>query len=183
MDDSINVGDVIDVDVFVKDVQNLSGFQFNLNYNPAVLKVTKSSDHLFLASQQGSNAISISDPTPDSDGVYISAATEFGEIGTTDESGSGVLARITLEAVKAGSSPLTLTELILISVGPSCHCQPQPAAAGMPGPGWMLPASIRERSSRLPTSRFSRSASSTERASRRRDNRGQGVAQVVRDGV
>jgi len=66
---------------------------------------------------------------------------------------------------------------------PSCHCQPQPAAAGMPGPGWMLPASIRERSSRLPTSRFSRSASSTERASRRRDNRGQGLAQVVRDGV
>ena len=133
---AINVGDVIDVDVFVKDVQNLSGFQFNLNYNPAVLKVTKSSDQLFLASQQGSNAISISDPTPDSDGVYISAATEFGEIGTTDESGSGVLARITLEAVKAGSSPLTLTELILISVGPGGD--PVPIAPSDPDSSFFL---------------------------------------------
>ena len=115
---TLNAGDTIDIDVFVKDVEELSGFQFALVYNSDVVHLTDSNDQLFLTTLEGSNLVSLSDPTPDSDGVYTAAATEFGEIGATDESGEGALMRFTLEAVGAGESLLSLFEVILTTTSP-----------------------------------------------------------------
>lgn len=115
---SVEPGDTFDIDVFVRNVQKLSGFQFPFSYNKDVLQVVESDDDLFMGTLQGSNVLSFSDQPPDSDGTYTVAATEFGEIGATDESGDGVLTRLSLKAIKAGESPLRVSDLVLITPGP-----------------------------------------------------------------
>jgi hypothetical protein len=97
------------------DTGGITGFQFSLLYDASVVKVTASDAEMLLAANPGSSLVSLGDATPDTDGSFLVAVSDFGS-STTPESGSGVLARITLQGVAPGVSQLTLTDLAIADV-------------------------------------------------------------------
>lgn len=107
---SMATGESLDVDVFIADVADLKGWQATFRYEASVLRVAKSDVELFLFGEQG-RLFNLSDPVPDQDGSYSFAVADMTPGG--GHSGSGVLARVTLEAVGTGESFLTLDEIIL----------------------------------------------------------------------
>ena len=74
--------------------------------------VAASNHDMLLAANPGSSLVSLGDSTPHADGSFLVAVTDFG-LSTTPESGSGVLARITLQGVGPGVSELTLTSVAI----------------------------------------------------------------------
>ena len=98
------MNDTFDVDLYITNVTDLLGWDIVLNYNSTILNVTAINVQMFQAANPGSNVFNISDATPDLDGSYFAGAVDIGSA----DSGTGVLARITLRAVGTGTSPLTL---------------------------------------------------------------------------
>jgi len=120
---SAAVGQPVEVDVVVPSPgvpsdRGISAYQFNLYYDPAIVWVTGEDNKLLLAQAAGSNLVTISDPKPDINGVYVSWAVDFGpsgiEPGGSSEAGSGVVSRITLMPRKSGHSSLTLQDVIVL---------------------------------------------------------------------
>ncbi len=108
---TVQAGDTFDVDVYVTDVSALTGFEFQLQFNADVLQVSAVNDKMFLASISGSNIISFTERPPgQTTGSLSAAAADFGESGTTEESGSGVLTRFTLKAAAKGKSTVSIAE-------------------------------------------------------------------------
>ncbi len=107
---SITCGATFNVDIVIQGVANISGFQANLLYNPAALKVT-AVNYNYLLTTTGTVVIDFGDPTPDTDGDFLLFAAMFSTSPFTGASGDGVLARITLQAVGSGSSALDLTSV------------------------------------------------------------------------
>ena len=124
----VEVNDAVDVDVYAVDLPGLEGLQFILNYDPAIVQITKVDDQQMIAANGGSQATSFSDnPNIDmqsdadnkpegSDGSITIAAADFSEV--PDESGSGVLARVTLKALAPGVSDVTLSRVKLLRSDP-----------------------------------------------------------------
>jgi hypothetical protein len=102
---SKNVNDTFDVDLYITNVTDLLGWDSILNYNSTMLNIISINVQMLQAANPGSNIFNISDAIPDLDGSYFAGAID---VANTD-SGTGVLARITLRAVGTGTSPLTLT--------------------------------------------------------------------------
>ncbi len=90
----------------------IAGFQFLLHYDPSVVKVAGSDYNMLLTANSGSSPVSLGDSTPDADGSFMVAVGDLGQ--STPESGPGVLARITLQGVSKGVSPLTLTDVLIV---------------------------------------------------------------------
>lgn len=91
----------------------IRGFEFTLVYDPDVVKV-KAWDHdMLVGANAGSRLLPISYGTPDTDGSFLAAAADLADP-TNPESGSGVLARVTLEGVGRGVSDLTLKDVIVM---------------------------------------------------------------------
>lgn len=109
---SVAVGQTFDVDVFVTDVADLAAWQATFGYEPSVLQVVGTNVDLFLASDQPGRLLDLSEVVPDQDGSYGFRVADMTP-GAAGHYGSGVLARVTLEALTAGSSFLTLDEIIL----------------------------------------------------------------------
>ncbi len=107
---SVAAGQSFDVDIFITDVVDLKGWQGELKYEPSVLQVIEADVELFLAEPERGRILNLSDFVPDQDGSFSLAVVDMVDVG---HSGSGVLARITLEAVGTGSSFLTLEEIKL----------------------------------------------------------------------
>ncbi len=98
-------GATFDVDLFVRDVNSLSAWEVYLDTDPNIVHVVDKDVNLFLASATGSNIFDESGKTPDTSGLYTLGAADTADPLAPD-SGSGVLARVTLQAVGAGVSPL-----------------------------------------------------------------------------
>jgi len=98
-------GATFDIDLFVRDVSSLGAWQIHLDTDPNIVQVVNRDVNLFLASAAGSNIFDASDKTPNSTGLYTLAAADTADPLAPD-SGSGVLARVTLQATSAGVSPL-----------------------------------------------------------------------------
>jgi len=107
---STTCGAIFNVDVVIQGVTNIAGFQADLLYNPAVLRVT-AVNYNFLLTTTGRVVINFGNPTPDTDGDFLLFAAMYSITPFTGASGNGVLARITLEAVGSGSSALDLTSV------------------------------------------------------------------------
>jgi uncharacterized repeat protein (TIGR01451 family) len=105
---SIPSGQQTDVDLFVTDVQELLGWAAYISYNPALLNITAINVRMFQAADGKSFVVNVSDPTPDSDGSFYASAIDLAAPPYQD-SGSGVLARITIAALAPGTSPLTIS--------------------------------------------------------------------------
>ncbi|MBI3976485.1 MAG: hypothetical protein HY334_08855 [Armatimonadetes bacterium] len=113
---TLSTGDTFEVDVFITDVEALTGFEFRLRFDSKVLKVTAADDSLLLAATSGSSIVSFTEGPPGATpGVFRVAAADFGEMGSTEESGSGVLTRITFEALSKGTSSVSIGDPKLVA--------------------------------------------------------------------
>jgi len=110
---SVTGGSTFDIDVWVQDVPPFLAFQFDLYYDPAVVKVVGVNTGMLVVSEPGADLLDVSEWLPDADGVFTMAALDLSGNGT---SGSGVLARVTLEAVGTGHTPLALGGGILVDL-------------------------------------------------------------------
>ncbi|MBI2912994.1 MAG: hypothetical protein HYY03_03645 [Chloroflexi bacterium] len=120
---SAAVGQPVEIDVVIPTPgvpaeRGIAAYQFTLYYNPDILWVEADDNKLLLAQAAGSNLVSISDPKPDKNGVYISWGVDFGpsgiEPGGSSETGSGAISRITLTPRKNGHSTLALQDVIIL---------------------------------------------------------------------
>jgi hypothetical protein len=90
------------VDLYITNVVELLAWDLRLQYDPAILNVAAINVNMF----QGSGIFDVSEDTPDSDGSFYAGAVDLAAV----DSGSGVLARITLTAVGLGLSDLTIID-------------------------------------------------------------------------
>jgi len=109
---SMATNDTFDIDIFITDVVDLLSWETYLEYDGAVLNVTAVNVQMFQAANSGSRVFNASESTPDTDGTFYVSAAELGGDSAVD-SGSGVLARLTLRAVAAGASRADLTSSTL----------------------------------------------------------------------
>ncbi len=105
-------GATFNVDIVIQGVTNIAGFQADLLYNPAVLKVT-AVGYDFLLTTTGASVVNVGNSVPDTDGNFRLAAAMFSTTPITGAAGEGVLARITFQVTGAGSSVLDLTSMKL----------------------------------------------------------------------
>lgn len=113
--------DTISVDVVADATEYaLSGFQFTLNYDPAVLQVSGEDQNYLIYSSGGTVPVPLSDFPSDSDGAFFGALADFGP---NYEYGPGVLTRLTFQAVSAAPTyvPLTFTDAFLMDESSTAH--------------------------------------------------------------
>jgi hypothetical protein len=102
-------GQTVQVDLYITDVVELLSFSSWLFYDGDVVNITAIDVNQFLAAGEGSQVWDASQTTfPDSDGLFLAGAAD---IGSDQDSGSGVLARITLQGVGTGISPIWLSKM------------------------------------------------------------------------
>lgn len=106
----VEVGNDFDVDLFVSDVPGLQGFDIYVGFDESLLQMTNETPYMVI----GPNA-SVIDP------VYHQYFLSVG--GTTPKSGSGVLARLTFQAMAAGASNVAIV-----------HSPAWPILSGQSGP-------------------------------------------------
>ena len=104
---SAPLGAQFEIDVVIRDVEDLLAWEMELEYDPAVVIVVDHDVRLFQGANPGSAPIDLSARVPDDSGYHSLSAVESSDPPAVD-SGSGVLARVTLEAVGEGESPLRL---------------------------------------------------------------------------
>lgn len=110
---SLSVGSTLQVDIWATDFHELIGWQTSLYYDPQVIRVT-AKDPNFFFTLPGSLLIDVSDLVPDNDGLYVPA---FADLSTAPYgSGSGVMTRLTIEALAPGHSPIYPTGNYLLTV-------------------------------------------------------------------
>jgi hypothetical protein len=89
-------GQPLVVDLYATEVTDLRAWEAYVTYDENRLNITGNDVEYLLASEPGSNVQDVSDPLgqPDADGLYFASAYDLG----TPDSGSGVLARLSLQA-------------------------------------------------------------------------------------
>ncbi|MDP2950292.1 MAG: thrombospondin type 3 repeat-containing protein [Chloroflexota bacterium] len=105
---TVACGETFFMDIFIQDVTDLLVWSVTLNYDPSVLRINGQDVQMFQAANAGSDVRdrSLGDPGLAGGwggGYYDVTAADVGEAAAAD-SGSGVLARLTLAAVGTGSS-------------------------------------------------------------------------------
>lgn len=98
-----DAGDEFQMDVVVENITDLLAWQIYLTYDPAVLTVTDHDVKLFQQANAGSAVFDLSAAVPDNSGRHSLAAFDSADPPQPD-SGSGVLARVTLRAVGEGGT-------------------------------------------------------------------------------
>jgi len=112
---SLISGQQADIDLFVTDISDLLGWASRISYDPSLISITKINVKMFQAADGRSNIFNASDPIPDSDGSFYASAIDLNAPPRQD-SGSGVLARITISALAPGVSPFTISSPTLTDV-------------------------------------------------------------------
>ena len=106
---STTTGATSNIDVVIQNVVGISGFQAELLYSPQVITVT-GVNYNFLLTSTFAGIVVLGDTVPDSDGTFKFGAVQFPSI---PASGSGVLARLTIQAAGPGISLLDLANVKL----------------------------------------------------------------------
>jgi hypothetical protein len=104
---SVQAGDRFEIDLVIEGVTDLLAWEAFLSYDPAVVIVVEQDVKLFQEGNVGSSVIDVSAQVPDDSGFHKLSAVETSDPPTPD-SGSGTLARLTLEARDEGESPLAI---------------------------------------------------------------------------
>jgi hypothetical protein len=107
---SVATGDTFEVDVFIMDVTDLLAWEAYFVYDNTIVSVVDHDLQMFQAANDGSNVFDVSENLPDLDGQYRLSGADIGDPPAPD-SGSGVLASITLKAVGPGISPARLASV------------------------------------------------------------------------
>lgn len=107
-----SAGDDVQAQVVIEDVENLGFFQFDLTFDPAVVRVKSVALGEFLAST-GRTASGVGPVIDNTAGTVTFGAYT---VGTQDgPDGAGVLAEVTLTGVADGVSPLRLAKIKVLS--------------------------------------------------------------------
>lgn len=109
---SAQEGDTFNIDLIIEDVTDLLAWEIGLSYEPKVLEVRDRDVQMFQAANPNSQVMDTSNETPANSGRYVASAVDVADPASPD-SGSGVLARITLKAVGPGTSHLSLEKIDL----------------------------------------------------------------------
>jgi hypothetical protein len=112
---SVTTGTTFDIDIFIEGATRLGVWNVAFRYDPSVVRVVGSDIQMLLAANPGSDVVDYSYGDPDVGGAYELTAADVSEEESAHESGSGVLVRLTLEAVGPGLSPAALSELALFA--------------------------------------------------------------------
>lgn len=103
---SVSQGETFQVDILVSDVEKLISWELYFTFDPQIVEVVDADPKMFLASAPGSSLTTLKVPLPRGR-YFVGAADTKG----TAESGSGVLARLTLRAKASGLSPADIPSL------------------------------------------------------------------------
>jgi hypothetical protein len=133
---TVACGDTFEMDLFVQDVTDLLAWSVSLKYDSSVLRISAQDVQMFQAANAGSEVRdrSLGDLALAGGwggGYYDVAAADVGEpAASVADSGSGVLARLTLAAIGTGTSSANLWDPRLwradgatISVGPTSSAE------------------------------------------------------------
>ena len=107
---TVSRGDTFQVDVFVADIDDLSAWEVLFRYDPTVVTLADRDVRMFLAASPGSDVFDPSETLPDGGGLYRLAAVDLA-IPHSPDSGSGVLARLTLQAAASGVSSAEIARI------------------------------------------------------------------------
>jgi len=103
---SVRKDDTFTVDLFVSDVEDLLGWETYVAYDSTVVQVVDRDVQMFQAADSGSSVFNASEAVPgNDDGLFRVAATDTRNPPVGD-SGSGVLAKLTLKAISEGTTSL-----------------------------------------------------------------------------
>lgn len=112
----VPAGQAFIVTVAIENVQNLGAFEFEYNFNPVVASATV--DNIQLSSLLGSTGRTTGSlrlaSAPGRPGVPLFGAYSYGT--ASGPNGSGILATVTMSAVAAGTSQLSLSGLKVTNV-------------------------------------------------------------------
>jgi hypothetical protein len=109
----VSTGDTFQVDIVVQDVAQLSAWEAYLALDTSIVNIVDRDVQLFLANNPNGNAFDVSESVPENeqdDGLYRVGAAAIGGEDPVGVDGSGVLARLTLEAVGPGLTTLSIKE-------------------------------------------------------------------------
>ncbi len=101
----VQTGDRFLVDIVVRDITDLLAWEIPLDFQPDVVHVVGQDVKLFQQANEGSSVIDLSNKLPNDSGFHELKAFDSADPQAPD-SGTGVLARVTLEAVGPGESPV-----------------------------------------------------------------------------
>ena len=104
---SYDEGDQFEIDVIVNNVESLRSWELRLDYDADVVTLLSADYNHFLVSTPPGGQVFPSLFDQESKGRYFLAASEFR---AAPDSGSGILARITLEAAGNGTSPIRIVD-------------------------------------------------------------------------
>lgn len=101
----VQVGDLLPLDIFIGDAHELRAFELRFAFDPELLRMAGHDFEQFLITTAPRGSVFPTLFEMEKLGRYFLAATEFR--GTPD-SGSGVLARLTMEVLAPGRSPVAI---------------------------------------------------------------------------
>lgn len=113
----IDDGGTVNVDILVRNVNDLLAWEIYFAYDRDLLEVVGRDVRQFLASGPNSNVFDVSDPVPNSTGLYRLGAADVA-LDAAAESGTGVLATITLRTRGTGISPAAIYRHSGLPIGP-----------------------------------------------------------------
>lgn len=105
------------VPIRIDSVDRLLAWEIYFAYDRNLVEVVDREVRLFLAAGPNSNVFNLSDPVPNSTGIYRLAAADVSLDGTA-ESGSGLLATVTVRALQEGVSPAAIFRDTSVGLGP-----------------------------------------------------------------
>jgi general secretion pathway protein D len=107
----ISAGSVLTVDVSISNASDLYAYQFDLTFNPSVLRAVSSSEGAFLPA--GGSTIFISGTDDNMSGI-VSATADTLQTAISGVSGSGELAVFTFDAIAPGTSAIGIQNETLL---------------------------------------------------------------------
>ncbi len=123
----VSVGSSLAVDITVRDIPSspdiarsgMKAFQFVLLYDPEVLRVTSVDAKLLIDSTRGTDFVDLTPEIPQTPGRYTVAAADFGS--SSNEAGSGPIARVSFEVIGSGTSHLVLEDAEIAASADHVH--------------------------------------------------------------
>ncbi|NIP40591.1 MAG: hypothetical protein GTN39_03655 [Candidatus Aenigmarchaeota archaeon] len=109
------VGDTVNVEIKISDANDLYGFQFNIEYDPSILRYERIEEGDFLSNNGADSTYPIS-PSVSSGLLKNIASTRLGPVGGLD--GEGTLERITFTALSAGTSQIKISNIKFVNSQP-----------------------------------------------------------------
>ena len=131
-----NPGDVFSINIDVSGVTDLYAFQFDLTFDPSILSGLDTSEGSFLP--QGGSTIFIPGAIDNVVGTVTFTADTLAGLGP-GASGDGTLASLLFQSLSSGSSPIDLSNVILLdSSGGDISASLINGSVTVPEPGILL---------------------------------------------